>query len=112
MCPARAPQRINRWRYCIPSDRGIGTISAFCQSFSSSQTRYNSSRLHSIPKLAPNQRACHPAARHFTESLPHQACALQCQLDPCIAEIDAMFLAQLLVEMPHVEIEVLLPIQL
>src|SRR5438034_1569094 len=32
----------------IPSDRGIGTISAFCQSFFSSQTRYNSSRLHSI----------------------------------------------------------------
>jgi hypothetical protein len=46
-----------RRRYRIPSDPRFGTISPLCQSFSSSQIGYNSSRPPSIPKLVPNQRA-------------------------------------------------------
>ena len=40
-----------------------------CQCFSSSQTRYNSSRISSIPELVPKSARLPPAASHLTESL-------------------------------------------
>jgi hypothetical protein len=44
-------------------------------------------------------------------TLRHQARSLQRLLDPAIAQVDVVLLAQLLVEMQHAEIEVLLLIQ-
>jgi len=41
----------------------------------------------------------------------HQSGALQRLLDPAIAELDALLLAQLFMEMAHVEVEILLLIQ-
>ncbi len=55
--PSSTANMSKRRRYRIPSDPRFGTISPLCQSFSSSQIVYNSSRLPSIPKLVPNQRA-------------------------------------------------------
>jgi hypothetical protein len=41
---------------------------------------------------------------------PHQAGALQCLIHPGVAQADLMLLRQLLVEVAHVQIEVLLPV--
>src|ERR1700723_554262 len=42
----------------------------------------------------------------------HQPSALQRLLDPCVAQVDLVLLRQLLVKMAHVQVEVLLPVQI
>ena len=42
----------------------------------------------------------------------HQSRSLQCHLHPRVADPDAVLLGQLLVKMAHVEIEILLPVEL
>src|SRR5436309_8753157 len=59
---------------------------------------------HLAPRPPPAVWATPPAP-------PYQSGSLQRLLDPAIAQLDAMLLLELLVEVPHVEVKVLLLIQ-
>src|SRR5437870_5798301 len=56
--------RKKRRRYCIPSDRLIGTVCTRCQSLLSSQTPYNFGRLPPNPETCSKSVDCLPAAPH------------------------------------------------
>jgi len=70
---------------------------------------YNQQRLHSALGYRPPRSpfAVHPAL----PSPRHQSCALQHALHPAVAECDLVLAPQLLVKMPQVQIEILLPVQ-
>ncbi len=57
------------------------------------------------PPLAP------PAVHASFARLAHQTCALQRQLHLRVAQIEAVLLAELLMKMAHVQVEMLLPIK-
>ena len=53
-----------------------------------------------------------PPAVHAPLARPgHQPGPLQCRLHPCVAQLDPMLRAQLLMEMAHIQVEVPLPVQ-
>ena len=63
-------------------------------------------------RRAPEGTPLAPLAMHAAPGLAlHQAGCLQGLFYPCVAQPDLMFLAELLMKVPHVQIELLVPVK-